>query len=201
MAILVTGGAGYIGSVTVDQLRAKDQDVVVLDDLNRGHRSNVHRDVPFYHGRVGDRTLVARIAAEHRIEACVHFAALAYVGESVLEPAKYFENNVEQGIALMGALPTGWRSADGLLFYLRNVWRTGPNSYLGELSAVAYQPLRLVEARYGARAGILRPRLRTKVRSTALLQRSWSDRAPGRTPRAGTPFGSECTRGGLGRNN
>ncbi len=104
MAILVTGGAGYIGSVTVDQLRAKDQDVVVLDDLNRGHRSNVHRDVPFYHGRVGDRTLVARIAAEHRIEACVHFAALAYVGESVLEPAKYFENNVEQGIALMGAL-------------------------------------------------------------------------------------------------
>ena len=104
MAILVTGGAGYIGSVTVDRLRAKDEEVVVLDDLRRGHRSAVHKDVPFYHGRVGDRALVARIAMEHKIEACVHFAALAYVGESVLEPAKYFENNVEQGIAMMEAL-------------------------------------------------------------------------------------------------
>ena len=104
MAILVTGGAGYIGSVTVDRLREKGEDVVVLDDLRRGHRSAVHRSSPFYQGRVGDRALVARIAAEHKIEACVHFAALAYVGESVLEPAKYFENNVGEGIALMEAL-------------------------------------------------------------------------------------------------
>jgi UDP-glucose 4-epimerase len=104
MTILVTGGAGYIGSVTVERLKAKGERVVVLDDLARGHRSAVDPDVPFYHGRVGDRALIARIAAEHKIEACVHFAALAYVGESVLEPAKYFENNVEQGVALMGAL-------------------------------------------------------------------------------------------------
>jgi UDP-glucose 4-epimerase len=103
MTILVTGGAGYIGSVTADRLREKGE-AVVLDDLGRGHRSAVHKDVPFYYGHVGDRALVARIAAEHKIEACVHFAALAYVGESVLEPAKYFENNTEQGIALMGAL-------------------------------------------------------------------------------------------------
>jgi UDP-glucose 4-epimerase len=104
MTVLVTGGAGYIGSVTVESLRAKGEQVVVLDDLGRGHRSAVHRDVPFYHGRVGDRALVERIASEHKIEACVHFAALAYVGESVAEPIKYFENNVEQGVALMGAL-------------------------------------------------------------------------------------------------
>jgi UDP-glucose 4-epimerase len=104
MTVLVTGGAGYIGSVTVERLRAKGEHVVVLDNLGRGHRSAVHKDVPFYHGRVGDRALVERIASEHKIEACVHFAALAYVGESVAEPAKYFENNVEQGVALMGAL-------------------------------------------------------------------------------------------------
>jgi UDP-glucose 4-epimerase len=104
MTILVTGGAGYIGSVTVERLRAKGERVVVLDDLARGHRSAVDQDVPFYHGRVGDRALVARIAAEHKIDECVHFAALAYVGESVAEPAKYFENNVEQGVAFMGAL-------------------------------------------------------------------------------------------------
>jgi len=104
MSVLVTGGAGYIGSVTVESLRAQGEHVVVLDDLGRGHRSAVDRDVPFYHGRVGDRALVERITSEHKIDACIHFAALAYVGESVVEPAKYFENNVEQGIALMGAL-------------------------------------------------------------------------------------------------
>ena len=104
MAILVTGGAGYIGSVTVECLRAQGEDVVVLDDLVHGHCGAVDRDVPLYRGRVGDRALVGRIAAEHRIEACVHFAALTSVGESVTDPALYFENNVEQGIALMGAL-------------------------------------------------------------------------------------------------
>ncbi|MGA8012513.1 MAG: UDP-glucose 4-epimerase GalE [Candidatus Acidiferrales bacterium] len=104
MTVLVTGGAGYIGSVTVDRLRAKGEHVVVLDDLVRGHRGAVNRDVPLYQGKVGDRELVSRIAAEHKIEACVHFAALTYVGESVADPAKYFENNVEQGIALMRTL-------------------------------------------------------------------------------------------------
>ena len=107
MAILITGGAGYIGSVTVERLRAKGEHVVVLDDLVRGHRGAVDRDVPLYHGKVGDRELVSRIAAEHKIEACVHFAALTYVGESVADPAKYFENNVEQGVAMMGALIAG----------------------------------------------------------------------------------------------
>lgn len=104
MAILVTGGAGYIGSVTVEILRAKGEQVVVLDDLARGHRAALDRDVPFYQGRTGDRALVARIANENEIESCIHFAAMAYVGESVEKPAAYFENNVEQGVALMGAL-------------------------------------------------------------------------------------------------
>jgi UDP-glucose 4-epimerase len=107
MAILVTGGAGYIGSATVERLRAKGEQVVVLDDLFRGHRGAIDQAVPFYHGRVGDRDLVKRIIAEHKVEACVHFAALSYVGESVLEPARYYENNVAQGIALIGELMNG----------------------------------------------------------------------------------------------
>src|SRR5579862_8392474 len=102
MKILVTGGAGYIGGVTVERLLARREQVVVLDDLFRGHRASLDKNVPFYQGRVGDRALVARIASEHKIDECVHFAALAYVGESVLEPARYFENNLEQGIAFMG---------------------------------------------------------------------------------------------------
>jgi UDP-glucose 4-epimerase len=104
VAILITGGAGYIGSATVECLRARGEPVVVLDDLARGHRSALDDDIPFYQGNVGDRALLARIAAEHELESCIHFAALAYVGESVTEPAKYFENNVEKGIALIGAL-------------------------------------------------------------------------------------------------
>src|SRR6185437_10149283 len=104
MAILVTGGAGYIGSVMVELFREKGKAVVVIDDLGRGHRSAVDPDVPFYRGKVGDRAVVTRATQEHKIEACVHFAALAYVGESVSEPARYFENNVAQGIGLLDVL-------------------------------------------------------------------------------------------------
>ncbi|GAC1663818.1 MAG: UDP-glucose 4-epimerase GalE [Candidatus Acidiferrum sp.] len=104
MAILVTGGAGYIGSATVELLRAKGEEVVVLDDLTRGHRGALDSSVPLYQGQVGDSALLEKIAAKHKLESCVHFAALAYVGESVSDPAKYFENNVAQGIALMSAL-------------------------------------------------------------------------------------------------
>jgi UDP-glucose 4-epimerase len=102
--ILVTGGAGYIGSVTVELLRQRGEQVVILDNLFRGHGEAIARDIPFYQGNVGNRELVARITSEHDIETCIHFAALAYVGESVAEPARYFENNVEQGIALLGGL-------------------------------------------------------------------------------------------------
>jgi UDP-glucose 4-epimerase len=104
MAILVTGGAGYIGSVMVDQLLDRGERVAVLDDLSRGRRGAVDERASYYNGRTGDRELVGRICREHNIEACIHFAALAYVGESVAEPKRYFENNVAQGIELLGAL-------------------------------------------------------------------------------------------------
>jgi UDP-glucose 4-epimerase len=104
MTILITGGAGYIGSVTTELLRARGEQVVVLDNLSRGYRDAVAPEIPFYEGNVGDRELVARITREHDIDACIHFAAFAYVGESVSEPTLYYENNVAQGINLLGAL-------------------------------------------------------------------------------------------------
>jgi UDP-glucose 4-epimerase len=107
MAILVTGGAGYIGSVTVERLHAKGERVVVLDDLARGHRASIDAEIPFYQGNSGDRALIERIAKEHAIDSCIHFAALTYVGESVEKPSIYFENNVQQGISLAGALTNG----------------------------------------------------------------------------------------------
>jgi UDP-glucose-4-epimerase GalE len=104
MAVLVTGGAGYIGSVFVEQLAEAGEDVVVLDDLSRGHRAAVHPAAAFQAGRTGDRELVARLAREHAIDSCVHFAAFAYVGESVSEPGRYFDNNFSQAQALFEAL-------------------------------------------------------------------------------------------------
>lgn len=106
MSILITGGAGYIGSVTTELLCARGEPVVVLDNLSRGHRDAVAPEVPFYEGNAGDRELVTRIVHEHGIDECIHFAAFAYVGESVNKPALYYENNVEQGIRLLGALVT-----------------------------------------------------------------------------------------------
>jgi UDP-glucose-4-epimerase GalE len=107
MAILVTGGAGYIGSVTVALLRERGEEVVVLDDCVRGHAPAVIAGVPLVRGRVGDRQLVRDTVQRHRIDACVHFAALAYVGESVGQPALYFQNNVVEGIALLDELIAG----------------------------------------------------------------------------------------------
>jgi UDP-glucose 4-epimerase len=104
MAILVTGGAGYIGSATVELLQEKGVNVVVLDNLVYGHRAAVDESVPFYQGNIGDRDLVKRIVREHAVDACIHFAAYAYVGESVTDPAKYYENNTSQANQLFGAL-------------------------------------------------------------------------------------------------
>src|SRR5690606_19663842 len=88
MAILVTGGAGYIGSVTVTALLAGGEEPVVLDNLVYGHREAIPGEVPFYEGDIGDSDLVGKIAAEHDITACMHFSAYAYVGESVEHPKK-----------------------------------------------------------------------------------------------------------------
>ncbi len=104
MAVLVTGGAGYIGSVMVEMLREQGDQVVVIDNLSRGHRAAVAPSIPFYRGDIGDRDLIDRICSEHEIESCIHFAALAYVGESVGDPKSYFENNVGQGLVLLERL-------------------------------------------------------------------------------------------------
>ena len=104
MTVLVTGGAGYIGSATVELLRGRNIEVVVVDNLVYGHREAIDRDVPFYKGDVGDADLVKRIVDEHAIDSCVHFAAYAYVGESVTDPAKYFANNTFQTNSLLNTL-------------------------------------------------------------------------------------------------
>ncbi len=104
MTILVTGGAGYIGSVTVEQLRQARRPVAVLDNLSRGHRAAVARDVPLYVGDISNRELIEQIVREQGITACIHFAALALVPESVTHPALYYDNNVHRCQVLLDAL-------------------------------------------------------------------------------------------------
>ncbi|MFL6208335.1 MAG: UDP-glucose 4-epimerase GalE [Pyrinomonadaceae bacterium] len=104
MSVLITGGAGYIGSVTVELLRAQGREVVILDNLVYGHKEAVFADTPYYQGGIGDAELVKRIVHEHGVDSCVHFAAYAYVGESVEKPAIYYENNVVECLHLLTAL-------------------------------------------------------------------------------------------------
>ena len=101
---MVTGGAGYIGSVAVDDLIDAGQKVVVLDNLSRGHRDAVNEKSAFYEGDIGDRDLVIRICREHDVTAAMHFSAFAYVGESVERPDIYYHNNVFQTARLLDAL-------------------------------------------------------------------------------------------------
>ena len=91
-SVLVTGGAGYIGSHTVLQLVGRGERVVVLDDLSTGFRQSVS-DAPLVVGNVGDRRLVDALLAEHHVDTIIHFAANTIVPESVSNPLKYYGNN------------------------------------------------------------------------------------------------------------
>ncbi|MDR2137228.1 MAG: UDP-glucose 4-epimerase GalE [Synergistaceae bacterium] len=104
MSVLVTGGAGYIGSVTVEALLAAGEDVIVLDDLSDGHREAVNASVPFYEGDVADAALLRKIADAHRPEQVVHFAGFISVPESVANPLGYFENNTAKMVRMLAFL-------------------------------------------------------------------------------------------------
>lgn len=100
--ILVTGGAGYIGSHTVRLLAAQGRKVVVLDNLVFGHRDAIVDDgVELVVGGIGDRALLERLFDQHSFGAVVHFAAFAYVGESVTNPLKYYRNNTAEPLTLL----------------------------------------------------------------------------------------------------
>jgi UDP-glucose 4-epimerase len=104
--ILVTGGAGYIGSHAVLALQQAGYDVIVLDNLVYGHRDIVETvlKTEFVEGDTNDRPLLDQLFATHDIAAVMHFAAYAYVGESVSEPAKYYQNNVVGTLTLLDAM-------------------------------------------------------------------------------------------------
>ncbi len=101
MNVLVVGGAGYIGSHCVRQLLAAGHNPVVLDNLVFGHRAAVPEEVPFYPVNLGNEKEVGKILRKESIELVMHFAAYAYVGESVTDPLKYYFNNVAAPLHLL----------------------------------------------------------------------------------------------------
>ena len=104
MKILVTGGAGYIGSHYVRQAIGAGFEPVVLDNLSTGHRWAVPDGVPFYEMDIADSRRVREVLRTEKIDAVVHFAASAYVGESVENPSKYFNNNYLGTLSLLDAM-------------------------------------------------------------------------------------------------
>lgn len=104
MRVLVTGGAGYIGSVVAEALLARGHEVVVYDNLVRGHRDAVPEAAPLVISDVLDVTTLASELREHRIEGVVHLAGLSLVGESMSDPARYYRVNVGGGLALLDAM-------------------------------------------------------------------------------------------------
>lgn len=104
MNILVIGGAGYIGSHCVRQLVLSGHRPVVLDNLAYGHRQALATGIPFYEADLGDRPTVERLLREEAIDIVMHFAAFAYVGESMSDPLKYYDNNIAKTISLLQAM-------------------------------------------------------------------------------------------------
>lgn len=107
MNVLVTGGAGYIGSVVADELLKAGHQVVVFDDLSRGHREAVPRDAQLVIGNLADRRIIDTTLQSHAIEAVMHFAASIEAGESMKVPEQFFRNNTANALNLLESVLAG----------------------------------------------------------------------------------------------
>ena len=104
MAVLICGGAGYIGSHNVRAFSQKGEEVIVIDSLETGHRASVPEGIKFYHADIRDAEALDRVFSENQIEAVIHFCAYSLVGESMEKPLKYFDNNIGGMISLLEAM-------------------------------------------------------------------------------------------------
>lgn len=102
--LLITGGAGYIGSHMVKKLMTTKYTPIVIDDLSYGHKAALPKNIIFYQGNIGNRNLLNKIFKKHKIKAIMHFSAFAYVGESVENPKKYYHNNVLNTLELLNTM-------------------------------------------------------------------------------------------------
>ena len=167
MAVLICGGAGYIGSHNVRSFLNRGEDVVVVDNLWTGHRGAVPSFVPFYESDIRDADAMEKIFNAHPIEAVVHFCACSLVGESVKEPLKYFNNNVYGMQVLLEAMVR--RGVDKIVFSssaavygepkrvpIREDDETVPTNPYGESKLMMEKMMHWVGQRHGIRSVSLR---------------------------------------------
>jgi UDP-glucose 4-epimerase len=104
MKVLITGGAGYIGSVVTEEVKREGHEAFVFDNLTAGHREAVPEDVVFVEGDLRDESKLCKTLQDQKIDAVIHMAALALVGESVSHPREYYDNNMTVGLSLLNAM-------------------------------------------------------------------------------------------------
>ena len=167
MNILVTGGAGYIGSIVTAELVESGEQVVVFDNLSMGHRQAVHPGATFVQGDLADRAALDGVFATHHIDAVMHFASYTLVGESMEQPFKYIGDNVTNGLNLLrAAVQAGVRrfilSSTANLFDqpermpIDEEERIIPGSPYGESKFILERMLHWLDRIYGMRYAALR---------------------------------------------
>lgn len=167
MRIVVTGGAGYIGSVVAEELLNDGHEVVVYDNLSKGHRNGVPDDALFIKGDLNDGKTLRNLFAERRTEAVVHMAAYSLVGESVIDPAKYYRNNFVAGLELLDAMrdcevqrivfsSTAAIYGEPAKQPIEETDPSAPTNPYGETKLAFEQALRWYEKAYGLRFASLR---------------------------------------------
>lgn len=167
MKTLITGGAGYIGSVACEVLRQAGHEIAVLDNLFQGHRDAVDPDVPFFEADLADRAAVDAALDAFQPEAVMHFASFTLVGESVTHPFKYLGDNVRNGLNLLESMVDRGigkiiLSSTANLFDepeqipIRETERIVPGSPYGESKAILERYLHWLEVTKGMRYACLR---------------------------------------------
>lgn len=167
MNILVTGGAGYIGSVVVEETIRAGHNAVVYDNLVKGHREMVASDAVFVLGDLLDQRLLENTLRDHEIDAVIHMAAYSLVGESVTAPAAYYKNNISGGLSLLDAM----RSCDVKKIVFSSTAAvygepakqpieendpTRPTNPYGDTKRAFEEALKMYDAGYGIRYSSLR---------------------------------------------
>ncbi|MBB5355218.1 UDP-glucose 4-epimerase [Anoxybacillus mongoliensis] len=160
--ILVCGGAGYIGSHAVYRFIEKGEQVVVVDNLQTGHRKAVHPDALFYEGDIRDRHFLSDIFKKHEIDTVIHFAANSLVGESVKQPLAYYNNNVygtevlldvmnEHGVKQIVFSSTAAVYGEPKQIPIQEEDETNPESPYGETKLAMEKMMKWVNVAYGIR--------------------------------------------------
>ncbi len=167
MAILVCGGAGYIGSHAVAELIKRGEEVVVVDNLQKGHIDAIWEGAKICLGDLRDREFLQRVFRENKIEGVIHFAADSLVGESMEIPLKYYENNVYGTMCLLEVMREN--SVDKIVFSstaatygepesvpIRETDRTEPTNAYGETKLAVEKMLKWADTAYGIKHVVLR---------------------------------------------